>query len=160
MMPMRLRENSPPCLDMKQVVHLVLALLVSSISMSAHAARPTAPIFSIAAIGNGKVTATWRHAGHDESSITHYKVQWKSSNQEYEGSRQVTVTANGLNTVDGVNYEHEITGLTNEVQYTLRVVAVNEYGDGHPSVEKQATPLQSPSELIRRYIEDLVVTSH
>ena len=59
-----------------------------------------------------------------------YKVQWKSGSEKYDSSRQATPTS----------ASHTITGLTNDTEYTLRVAAVNNTGDGAWSDEAGATP--------------------
>ena len=83
--------------------------------------------------GSGKLTVSWSAPTNDGGSqITGYKVQWKSSTEEFEGSRQASVT-------DLTRLQHETSGLTNGVAYTLRVLAVNDNGDGDPSSETTAT---------------------
>ena len=79
------------------------------------------------------------------SAITGYKVQWKSGSEDYDGSagstRQAEIT-------DPASRTHTITGLTDGVEYTVRVIAVNDVGDGPPSDEATATPRETtPPEL-------------
>ena len=67
-------------------------------------------------------------------TVTGYKVQWKSGNQDYNtGNRQKTVT--GASTIST-----SITGLTNDTAYTVKVTAYNTTGDGPASNEATATP--------------------
>ena len=96
----------------------------------------------------------WSYYGPDRSSITQYKVQWKSGDQEYSVLRQMVVVPPSHSTS---NYERAISGLTNWVAYTFRIIAVSADGDGYPSVEKTATPISAPSETISQYIENELV---
>lgn len=60
-------------------------------------------------------------------------MQWKEDSDSWETPDDVseeTVTATS----------HIITGLTNGVSYTVRVIATNGVGDGDPSTEVTATP--------------------
>ena len=67
-------------------------------------------------------------------TVTGYKVQWKSGNQDYNtGNRQKTVI--GASTIST-----SITGLTNDTAYTVKVTAYNTTGDGPASNEATATP--------------------
>ena len=64
-------------------------------------------------------------------TITGYKVQWKSSNENYDSSRQKTVISGTTTT---------ISGLTNDTSYTVQVMAYNATGDGTASTEATGTP--------------------
>ena len=67
------------------------------------------------------------------SAITGYKVQWKSGTEDYDPSRQALVA--GPETLT-----HTIAGLSNGQEYTVRVIAYNQVGDGSPSAEEAAAP--------------------
>ena len=54
---------------------------------------------------------------------------------------------------------YEITGLTNGVEYTVRVIATNAGGDGPPSQERTVTPNPKPEQL-RQYIEDQIIEEY
>ena len=85
------------------------------------------------AVGSGKLTVVWDPPAHDGgSSIEGYKVQWKSGSQDYDSSgREATLGPEA--------WLHTIDGLTNDVEYSLRVVAYNQNGDG-AAAEAAGTP--------------------
>ena len=96
------------------------------------------------------------------SYISSFKVQWKSGSQEYDATRQAVLAPEPV-TANVAYYafmpSHDITGLTNDVEYTVRVMATNAGGDGSPSQEQTATPGKK-SEQLRQYIEDEIVEEH
>ena len=96
------------------------------------------------------------------SYISSFKVQWKSGSQEYDATRQAVLAPEPV-TANVAYYafmpSHDVTGLTNDVEYTVRVMATNAGGDGPPSQEQTATP-GARSEQLRQYIEDEIVEEH
>ena len=102
---------------------------------------------------NWKVLGTHGDGG---SPITGYKVQWKSGSEDYDGSagstRQAEIT-------DPASRTHTITGLTDGVEYTVRVIAVNDVGDGPPSDEATGTPRETtPPELSTATVDGATLT--
>ena len=97
---------------------------------------PEAPANVMAtAAGSGKLTLSWQEPLYDGgSTIEGLKVQWKSGAQEYDPSRQATVT--DLTIAVQV---HTISGLTNDVSHTVQVLAYNHNGDG-VAAETTVTP--------------------
>ena len=97
-----------------------------------------------------------------DSYISSFKVQWKSGSQEYDATRQAVVIPEAV-TANVTHYafmpSHDITGLTNDVEYTVRVIATNPGGDGPPSQEQTATP-GAKSEELWQFIEDKIVEEH
>ena len=91
------------------------------------------------------------------SAVTWYKVQWKSGEEEYDSSRQKHVRRSFLTSWGGRSYP--IPDLIIGVQYTVRVIATNQVGDGPPSVEVTEAPL-STLDALRRFIEIDVVQAH
>ena len=81
------------------------------------------------AVGNTRLAVSWTAV---TGTVAGYKVQWKSGNQNYDATRQKTVTS-GTATV--------LTGLANGTTYTVRVLASNASGDGAASTEGTATPV-------------------
>ena len=76
---------------------------------------------------SGKLDVSWTEV----PSATHYKVQWKSGNQNYHNDRRTPVNS---------GTKHTIPSLTNDTEYTLQVAAVNRTGDGAWSAETKGTP--------------------
>ena len=110
---------------------------------------PGAPLNPSADLPNsGWMEVSWDAPDSDGgSSITAYRVQWKSGQEDYGPSRQADMGASSRS--------HTIKGLTNGVQYTARVTAVNFVGDGPPSAEVSGTPVLGGRPL-RQFIEDLL----
>ena len=77
------------------------------------------------------------------SDITSYKVQWKKSADSWETPADVSeATASGT--------IHTIAGLTDGVEYSVRVLATNGVGDSPPSVEQTGTPRETKApEMVR-----------
>ena len=100
-----------------------------------------------AAAGNSRQLAvSWTAV---TGTVTGYKVQWKSGQQDYDTSdRQKRVTSGTTATM---------TGLTNGVTYTVRVKAYNSAGDGQPSAEVTGTPVAEPA-LSSSSVEDDTAT--
>ena len=83
------------------------------------------------------VTAQWRQGEIDVSwkaidVATGYKVQWNSGSQGFEDA---STDGREHLAAGGARTNHTISNLTAEVEYTLRVIAVNQTGDGKPSDE-------------------------
>ena len=72
------------------------------------------------------------------SDITGYKVRWKESADSWDTPADVSEE-----TASGIIYT--ITGLTDGVEYSVRVLATNGVGDSPPSVEKTGTPRETNS---------------
>ena len=89
----------------------------------------------------GALDVSWEAPATDGgSAITGYKVQWKSGSEDYDGSagstRQAEIT-------DPASRTHTITGLTDGVEYAVRIIAVNDVGDGPSSTEATGTPRET-----------------
>ncbi len=81
------------------------------------------------------------------SDITGYKVQWKESADSWDTPADVSeATASGT--------IHTITGLTDGVEYSVRVLATNGVGDSPPSVEQTGTPRETKApEMVRPRVD-------
>ena len=88
----------------------------------------------VAREASGSLSVSWDAPSSDGgSSITGYKVQWKQAVDRWDTPADVSeavVTGTG----------HTITGLTDGVEYSVRVIAANEAGDSPPSTEQTGTP--------------------
>ena len=128
---------------------------------------PRAPEFTGLYVDDGKLTVTGGSlrlgtlvpGGRLSSVVSSFKLQWKSGSQEYDSSRQEVLAPKPL--VSGASStayvpSYAITGLTNGVEYAVRIIASNAHGDSSPSAERTATPNARPDQL-RQYIEDELV---
>ena len=85
----------------------------------------------------GKLDLSWEAPDKDGgSAIAGYKVQWKEAADSWDTPADVSET-----TVAGT--AHTVSGLTDGVEYTFRVVAVNEVGDSTASSEESGTPRET-----------------
>ena len=81
------------------------------------------------------------------SDITGYKVQWKESADSWDTPADVSEAA-ASGTI------HTITGLTDGVEYSVRVLATNGAGDSPPSVEQTGTPRETKApEMVRPRVD-------
>ena len=87
---------------------------------------------------DGVMTVSWQSPDNDGGSrISGYKVQWKSGAQDYDTSREASVT-------DLADLSHTIEGLSHGVDYTIRILAYNINGDGPASeVTRTAVGLEA-----------------
>ena len=80
---------------------------------------------------------SWEAPASDGGSpVTGYKVRWKQANGSWDTPADVSEE-----TVTGTT--HTINGLTDGVEYKVRVIAVNAVGDGTPSAEATGTPRET-----------------
>ena len=96
----------------------------------------------------GALDVYWEAPASDGGSdITGYKVQWKESADSWETPADVSeATASGT--------IHTITGLTDGVEYSVRVLATNGVGDSPPSVEQTGTPRETKApEMVRPRVD-------
>ena len=97
--------------------------------------RPAAPVVTLTA-GNEKLTATWTAPANGGSAITGYDVEWKTGSQTW--AQAATAGQSATPAADATG--HEITGLTNNTEYTVRARAENDAWDGPWSAEASETP--------------------
>ena len=109
--------------------------LTSAASDTVAATKPGAPgHVNIFPHDTGALDVYWEAPASDGgSAITGYKVQWKETTDSWDTAADVSEA-----TVTGTT--QTITGLTDGVEYTVRVKAVNDVGEGPPSAEVSGTP--------------------
>ena len=127
-------------------------------AVAAETAVPDAPqSLNVSPDDTGTLDVSWEAPSSDGGSpITGYKVQWKSGSEDYDGSagstRQAEIT-------DPASRTHTITGLTDGVEYTVRVIAANDVGDSPPSDEATGTPRETtPPELSTATVDGTTLT--
>ena len=118
--------------DTEETLTSVATEVVSARAPDAPGGLAAAP----AAGREGELDVTWTAPASDGGSeVTGYKVQWKSGAEAYDGSETSTRRAV---LSDPAVLTHRIEGLTVGTAYTVRVLAVNDAGDGAPA-EAEAT---------------------
>ena len=96
----------------------------------------------------GALDVYWEAPASDGgSAVTGYKVQWKESADSWDTPADVSeATASGTS--------HTITGLTDGLEYSVRVLATNGAGDSPPSVEQTGTPRETKvPEMVRPRVD-------
>ena len=99
---------------------------------------PGAPgSLSVSVNDTGKLDVSWgAPESNGGSSVTGYRVQWKEAADSWDTPADVSET-----TVTGTN--HTVAGLTDGVEYTFRVFAVNSAGDSAASEDESGTPRET-----------------
>ena len=112
---------------------------------------------SVAAFGRTGQIEVWWHPSDGGSEIAAYKVQWKSGTEQYDSSREATLTIGPP--VEGDTWLHTITGLTNGTEHSVRVQSVDASDAIRGSVEVSATPMAFDAALMD-FIKDSVVDAY
>ena len=98
------------------------------------AVEPSAPTNLQATVGNGQIPLSWTApTNNGGAAITDYKVEYQTSGGSWQ------TFADGTSTTTSAT----VTGLTNGIQYSFRVLATNSVGDSQPSNVVTATPTAS-----------------
>ena len=130
----------------------VLAALVTTLLLTATGAFaqsvPDAPTnVAVYIYETQKLEVRW--SSSDAGDTTSYKIQWKSGSEDYDSTRQLTsdpatkkVALQSTSSVE--RYADIITGLTDDTEYTVRVLATNANGDSDASIEATGTPTDEP----------------
>ncbi len=103
-----------------------------------HSLVPVRPRILSLTSGSGQIEVSWA-ASHGLPPDS-YKVQWKEASGSWDAPGDVSEQV-----ITGVlPSSFTITGLTDGVQYSVRVTASNSVGDSAPSVELAASPGSNP----------------
>ena len=91
---------------------------------------------------------SWEAPASDGGSpVTGYKVQWKEADGVWDAPADVS-----QETVSGST--HTIDGLTDGVEYVVRVIARNDVGDGAPTAEAMGTPRETtPPQIVMARVD-------
>ncbi len=146
---------------------LIATLLATAPGASAQTDVPDTPTdVAVYTYNSRQLEVRW--SSTDADSTDSFKVQWKSGSEEFDSSRQVTSDATASevsiqSTSAKSRYKETITDLTNDTEYTVRVIAVNSSGDSVPSVEETGTPqvrLPPGNPFVEKEIIELFESSH
>ena len=109
-------------------------ILTSAATTAVAATVPGAPVsLSVSVNDTGKLDLSWGAPdSNGGSDVTGYKVQWKEAADSWDTPADVSET-----TVAGTS--HTVSGLTDGVEYTFRVLAVNSVGDSTAFTEESGT---------------------
>ena len=112
--------------------------LTSASTAAVTATVPAAPgSLSVSVNDTRKLDLSWSAPDSDGgSAVTGYKVQWKEASGSWNTPADVSET-----TVTGTS--HTVSNLTDGLEYTFRVYAVNSAGTGSPSGEESGTPRET-----------------
>ncbi len=119
-----------------------------SVTFTTASTVPGAPQNVSVTEGRGELMVTWEAPEDDGGSpISGYAVQWKSGDEEFDSAREAQV--------DSETLTYTIADLSNEVEYTVQVLAVNDNGQSEPS----DTATGMPSATISGMIQSVTVES-
>ena len=112
--------------------------LPSAATAAVAAAVPGAPAsLRVSVNDTGKLDLSWEAPETDGgSAVIGYKVQWKEAVNSWDTPADVSESAVTVTS-------HTITGLTDGVEYTFRVIAVNLEGDSSASEDESGTPRET-----------------
>ena len=81
---------------------------------------------------DGDVTLTWNSPTTGDATIASYRIEWRSGKEQFDSSRSSTAEAGATS--------YTLSSLTNGVEYTIRVVGLDQDGMAVWSRETTATP--------------------
>ena len=99
------------------------------------------------------LSVSWTEPASDGgSTITGYRVQWKEAAGSWDTPEDVSEEA-------ATGTSHTITGLTDGTEYSVRVLAINDIGEGLPSDDGSGTPRETvPPELSEASVDGAALT--
>ena len=174
MLPMNLhlQPSIRSVLPVLALAVLVPALAFTSSGTYAQSVVPDAPT-GVAVYVYSTQTLEIRWSSSDAADTTSFKIQWKSGTDNYDSTRQLTVSDPAtskvaLQSTSSVErYAITITGLTDDTEYTIRVIAANSNGDSGASDEVTGTPTDEPhlntgdaGKFIEKEVVELFEISH
>ena len=118
--------------------------LTSEATEAVTATAPTEPLSLTVTAGSQdqELDASWQApSSNGGSAVTGYKVQWKEAADSWDTAADVSQA-----TETGTTYT--ITSITGGVEYSVRVIATNDVGDGPASTEAKGTPAGGVSEQV------------
>ncbi len=126
--------------------------VTETVTAAANPKVPVAPVITdLRPVAGSYLSLLWKMPlypyGDGGSVITSYTVQWKEADDSWDDSDDVSeqTTSASLTTGAYVVYSWIIQGLTDGVQYNVRVFATNRVGDGPTSAEFTATAAEELS---------------
>ena len=128
--------------------------LTSAATTAVLANVPDAPEhLNVSLHDTGALDVSWEAPARDGgSAVTGYRVQWKETAGNWDIPADVSEE-----TVTGTT--HTITGLTDGVEYAVRIIAANDVGEGPPSDEATGTPRETtPPELSTATVDGATLT--
>ena len=128
-------ENGRPYTFKIRAVNSVNGYESDERSATPRSLRPAAPTGLRAEAGDGRVTLTWDDPG--DATIT----GWQYSAGTTGGSGEWMDIPGS----DAATVRYAVAGLQNGAQYTFRLRAVNEWGEGDESGDVSATPISVPA---------------
>ena len=85
---------------------------------------------------DGYATLTWNSPTTGDTTIASYRIEWRTGEEQFDSSRSSTADAGATS--------HTLSSLTTGVEYTIRVVGLDEQGMALWSGETTATPSAAP----------------
>ena len=116
--------------------HVEHAFGLQKIVFKATPPKPAAPTGLAATAGSGKVTLNWSDPSNN--TISKYQLRYGQGATVPDSAAWGDIAGSGAATT-----RHEVTGLTNDIQYAFEIRAVNSGGESDASGTVTATPVSA-----------------